>query len=351
MTQTLRPAIAPVTAHRLRARLMWLLVCVIALAAVVAASLALGARDIPLARVFEAFTGTATGETDHLVVLEQRLPRTLVGILVGAALGLAGTLMQGITRNPLADPGLLGVNAGASLFVVLAIATLGVTSPAGYIWFAFAGAAAATVVVYGVAAVGRGGATPVKLALAGMALTAGVTSVLTLVLLTDTTAMSTYRFWAVGSLAGRGAAGTADTLGAVAPFLAVGAVLAFACSRWLNVLSMGDELAHGLGVHVPRARALSMLAAVLLAGSATALAGPIAFVGLVVPHLIRPLTGPDYRWILAYALVLGPTLLLAADVVGRLIAQPGELEAGLVVALLGAPVMIAIVRKAKVAGL
>src|SRR5690625_4028027 len=226
MTQTLRPAIAPVTAHRLRARLMWLLVCVIALAAVVAASLALGARDIPLARVFEAFTGTATGETDHLVVLEQRLPRTLVGILVGAALGLAGTLMQGITRNPLADPGLLGINAGASLFVVLAITLLGVTSPAAYIWFAFAGAAAATLVVYGIGAMGRQGATPVKLALVGTALTAAITSVLTLLLLSSTSATNAYRFWSVGSLAGRGSGESAEVVLALLPLLGLGAVLA-----------------------------------------------------------------------------------------------------------------------------
>lgn len=351
MTQTLRPATAPAPARTLRARVLWLGIAAGVLALVIAASLALGARDVPLAVVLESLTTPVPGDNDHQVVLQQRLPRTLVGLLVGAALGVAGTLMQGITRNPLADPGLLGVNAGASLFVVLAISILGVTSPAGYIWFAFAGGALATVVVYGVAALGRGGATPVKLALAGMAITAGATSLLTLVLLTNTTALSTYRFWAVGSLAGRGAGGTADTITALAPFLLVGGLLAFACTRWLNLLAMGDELARGLGVNVARARGLSMLAAVLLAGSATAIAGPIAFVGLVVPHLIRPLTGPDYRWILSFALVLGPALLVAADVIGRLIAQPGELEAGLVVALLGAPVMIAIVRRAKVSGL
>ena len=266
-------------------------------------------------------------------------------LLVGAALGLSGTLMQGVTRNPLADPGLLGINAGASLAVVLAITLAGVTRPGGYIWFAFAGAAAATVIVYGVGSLGREGATPVKLALAGMALTAGITSVITMLLLSSTTATNTYRFWVVGSLAGRGSGSESATVLALLPFLAVGTLIALLCGRTLNLLAMGDELARGLGLAPRRARSVVVLAAVLLAGSATALAGPIVFAGLVVPHLIRPLVGPDYRWILPYALLVGPTLLLAADVVGRLVVRPGELEVGLVVAFVGAPVMVAIVRR------
>lgn len=331
-----------------RRRMVGLGVAAALLLLAVAASLALGAREIPLGTVVDALF--APGDShDHSVVLDQRLPRTAVGLLVGAALGLSGTLMQGVTRNPLADPGLLGINAGASLAVVLAITLAGVTSPGGYIWFAFAGAAAATVIVYGVGSLGREAATPVKLALAGMALTAGITSVITMLLLSSTTATNTYRFWVVGSLAGRGSGSESTTVLALLPFLALGTLVALLCGRTLNLLAMGDELARGLGLAPRRARSVVVLAAVLLAGSATALAGPIVFAGLVVPHLIRPLVGPDYRWILPYALLVGPTLLLAADVVGRLVVRPGELEVGLVVAFVGAPVMVAIVRRFRLA--
>ncbi len=326
LTETPRP---PVPTRR---RLVGLGVAVLVLLLVVVASLALGARDVPLGAVVDALTARVPGDNDHNVVLDQRLPRTAVGLLVGAALGLAGTLMQGVTRNPLADPGLLGINAGASLFVVLAITLLGVTSPVSYVWFAFAGAAAATLLVYGIGAAGRHGATPVKLALVGTALTAGITSLLTLLLLSSTTATNAYRFWSVGSLAGRGTGESAGVVLTLLPVLAAGALLALLCGRSLNLLSMGDDLARGLGLNVPLARLVAFLAAVLLAGGATALAGPVVFVGLVVPHVVRPLTGPDYRWVLPFAVVVGPVLLLAADVVGRLVARPGELEVGLVVA-------------------
>lgn len=351
MTQTLTVRPAGRRPELARRRLLALTAATLLLLVVLAASLALGARDIPLGTVLDALTDRVPGDNDHNVVLDQRLPRTVVGLLVGAALGLAGTLMQGVTRNPLADPGLLGINAGASLAVVLSITVLGVTSPAGYVWFAFAGAAAAMVVVYGIGSMGRAGATPVKLALVGTALTAGITSVLTLLLLGSTPATNTYRFWAVGSLAGRGSGTGADVVLALLPFLAAGAVLALLSGRALNLLSMGEDLARGLGLNIRRARLLAILAAVLLAGAATALAGPVVFVGLVIPHIVRPLTGPDYRWVLAFAALVGPVVLLAADVLGRLVARPGELEVGLVVALVGAPVMIAIVRRGRLAGL
>lgn len=315
------------------------------LALVVLASLALGARDIAPGVVLGALVDP-TGSTDHAVVLDQRLPRTVVGLAAGAALGLAGTVMQGITRNPLADPGLLGINAGASLAVVLATAVLGVTSPSRFIWFALAGAAVAAAIVYGVGAIGREGATPVKLALAGTAVTAGLTSVITLLLITDTDTIAAYRRWSVGSLAGRDL-----EVVTLVPFLLAGAGLAMVTARALNLLALGDDLARGLGQNVHLARAAAAGAVVLLAGAATAMAGPVVFVGLVVPHLARPLTGPDHRWLLPYSVVLGPVVLLAADVVGRLVLRPGELEAGLVVAVVGAPALVAIVRRAKVAGL
>lgn len=339
-------AAAPARGASALRRRTGLLVALLVLVILVVASLSLGTRSTSLDSVFGALVDPQAGDNDHLVIRELRVPRTILGLVVGSALALAGTLMQGITRNPLADPGLLGVNAGSSLFVVLAISVLGITEPGGYIWFAFAGAAAAAAVVYAIGALGRGGATPVKLALAGTALSAGITSIITLLLITDIETLSSYRFWSVGSLVNRDLA----TAGVLLPFLALGALLALAIGPTLNVLSLGDDLARGLGQRVGVSRAVAAAAIVLLCGSATALAGPIVFIGLVIPHLVRPLTGPDYRWILAYSAVLGPVLLLAADIIGRLISYPGEIEAGIIVALIGAPVLIVIVRRSNLAG-
>lgn len=308
---------------------------------------ALGTRAVPLDGVLEALIDPRSGDNDHIVVRELRVPRTLIGLAVGAALGLAGAVVQGITRNPIADPGLLGVNAGASLAVVAAITWLGVTAPSGYVWFAFAGAALAAAVVYGIAAVGRDGARPVKLALVGAAFTAAASSLITVALLSDLDTLDRYRFWVVGSLVAR----DLSALVALSPFLAAGAVLALTRGRVLNAVALGDDVARGLGQSLARARVAAAAAVVLLCGAATALAGPIVFVGLVVPHIARRITGPDYRWVLPYSMVLGAILLVAADVVGRLIARPGEIEVGIVVAFIGAPVMIAIVRRASVSGL
>jgi iron complex transport system permease protein len=310
----------------------------------VALSLLLGSRSIDFGAVLGALTGGggtgAEGSTEQMVVLDLRVPRTIIGLVAGAALGLAGALMQGLTRNPLADPGLLGVNSGASLAVVIAISVFGVASPIGYIWFAFAGAAVAAIVVYAVAS-GRTGPTPLSLTLAGAAVTAVLTSLITLVLLRDLDTLGQYRFWSVGSLVGR----DASTVLPLIPFLVVGAVLALVLGRGLNGLALGDDVARGLGQRVGLTRVVAGVAIILLCGSATSLAGPLVFVGLVVPHLARRMIGTDYRWILAYSVPLGAMLLVLADTVGRLIAQPAELEAGIVVALIGAPVLIALVRR------
>jgi len=324
-----------------------LLLSLLLLAVAVIASLLVGARGIPLGTVWAALLLPDPGLTDHTVVRELRVPRTTVGLLAGLALGLAGAVMQGLTRNPLADPGLLGVNAGASVFVVVGIAWFGVSSALGYVWFAFAGAAVAAVIVYAIGSLGREGATPIKLALAGTALTAALTSLITIVLLSDGAAFDRYRFWAAGSLVARGL----DAALPLVPFIAVGAALALVAGRMLNTLALGDDLARGLGQNLVTARIVCALAVVLLCGAATAIAGPIVFIGLAVPHLARWITGPDYRWILAFSALLGPALLLAADVLGRVIARPGEIEAGLVVAFLGAPVLIALVRRTKPARL
>ncbi|GAA3637405.1 FecCD family ABC transporter permease [Microlunatus ginsengisoli] len=310
-------------------------------------SLAIGTRDVPLHTVWQALTDYDPASTDQIVVVELRVPRTILGLLVGAALGLAGAVMQGVTRNPLADPGILGVNAGAALFVVLAISFLGVGSILGYVWFAFLGAAIASVVVYSIASLGRDGATPVKLALAGAALSAAFSSVTTAFLLLDQATFDQFRFWQVGSLSGR----DMSVVVRVAPFLLVGCALALLLGRVLNTLSLGEDVARGLGANVAFSRAVSALAVVLLCGAATAACGPIGFIGLTIPHVARMIVGPDYRWALPYSMLLAPILLLAADIIGRVVARPGELQVAIVTAVIGAPVFIALVRRKKLAEL
>ncbi|MGH9151544.1 MAG: FecCD family ABC transporter permease [Acidimicrobiales bacterium] len=327
-------------------RALGLLLAMVALWLVAMASIAYGSKPIPVGQVLAALFDF-DGSNDHLIIRSLRVPRTLVGIGVGTALGLAGAVMQGVTRNPLADPGILGVNAGAAFAVVIAIHVFGIGSLSGYVWFAFVGAAAASVVVYGLGAVGRDGATPVKLALAGAAVGAFLASITTAVLILDVATLDQFRFWVVGSLAGRDGAIATQ----VAPFLVVGALLALGSARALNSMSLGDDVARSLGLRVGAARAVSALSVVLLCGAATAAAGPIGFVGLTVPHVARAICGPDYRWILPYSAVLAPILLLGADIVGRVAARPGELQVGIVTAVVGAPFFIALVRRRRLAQL
>lgn len=338
---------APPLARRRRRLFLGFLAAVVLLLALCVLSLMVGARTIPPADVLHALLHYSRSDADALVVVDSRLPRTLLGIVVGLGLGLAGTVMQGLSRNPLADPGILGVNFGASLAVVVAIALLGVTTPSGYLWFAFAGAALASALVYAVSSLGREGATPVKLAIAGAAVSAALGSLITAVQLTSPASLDAMRFWQVGSLAGRGF----GVLLQVLPTLAIGAVLALALGRLLNGLALGDDVARGLGQRVGRTRVLCGVAIVLLCGSATAAVGPIAFLGLIVPHIARRVVGADYRWILAYSAIVAPALLLACDVAGRVVAPPGELQVGVVLAFVGAPVFIALVRRRKPVGL
>jgi iron complex transport system permease protein len=310
-------------------------------------SLAVGAKSIPWGSVIDAFVSFDGMATDHLIVRELRLPRTILAVLVGAALGTSGALMQGVTRNPLADPGLLGVNAGASFAVVLAIWLLGVSSVTGLVWFAFAGAAIASVVVYLLGSAGRGGATPVRLALAGAALAALLFALTRAVTLIDEATLDRFRFWAVGSLAGR----DGDVAGQVAVFIAVGLVVAVGLARQLNALALGEETARALGTHVGVTRALSVLAITLLCGSAVAAAGPIGFIGLVVPHVVRTWFGPDQRWLLPGSAFAGAALLLSCDTLGRVIARPGEIQAGIMTAAIGGPVFVMLVRRTRMAQL
>jgi iron complex transport system permease protein len=335
--------LAPVRARRLLG-LGLLLVLVVGAAL---ASIAVGSRPIGLGNVWSALTDPSLATDDAVVVRGLRIPRTVLGLLVGAALGIAGALVQGHTRNPLGDPGLLGVTAGASLAVVLAISLLGVGTPAGYVWFAFAGALAGTVLVSAIGSAGRSGATPVTLALAGAALSALLVALVRAILVADTGTLDSFRFWVVGSLAGR----DGDVARQVAPFVVAGVVLAFLNAPALNLLGLGEDVARGLGQRIWAARLVGLAAVTLLCGAATAACGPIAFVGLVVPHVVRAITGPDHRWLLPCSGLFGAAVLLAADVLGRVLARPAELQAGVVLALVGAPFFLALVRRRRTVAL
>jgi iron complex transport system permease protein len=307
------------------------------------ASLAIGTKGIPPGEVLRALWHD-DGSDAAAIVRDVRVPRLLLGLAVGAALGLGGALMQALTRNPLADPGLLGVDAGAAAAIVIAIAALHLTSPAEYVWFALVGAAAASVVVYILGSSGRAGATPVRLALAGTAVAAALSAFTSGVTLLDPLAFDDFRFWSVGALAGR----DLDVLAEVAPFIIAGAVLAFGLARPLNALALGEDAGRALGAAVGRTRALGALAVTLLCGGATAAAGPIAFVGLTVPHAARAFAGPDQRRVLPCCAIFAPILVVGSDVVGRVVVRPSELQVGIVTALIGAPVFIALVRRRRI---
>lgn len=339
----------PAYAHARRSRQLaaGLVFLALLLALMALASLAVGARAIPLGDVIATLLDPAAEGTNATILRDLRVPRTLLALLVGAAIGLSGAIMQGVTRNPLADPGLLGINAGAALFVVLGISVFGLATLTAYVWLGFLGAAVATVLVYAVASLGREGATPVKLALAGAAITAAFGSLTTGVLMTDSVTLDAFRFWQVGSLAGRGT----DILVSVTPFLLAGIALALVTGRLLDAMALGDDIARGLGQRVMLSRAVAALSWIVLAGAATAAAGPIAFVGLTVPHAARAITGPSYRWILPYSALLAPILLLGSDIVGRVLAPPGEVQVGIVTAALGAPLFIVLVRRRRLAEL
>ncbi|MER5902376.1 iron chelate uptake ABC transporter family permease subunit [Streptomyces mirabilis] len=338
-----RAETAPAPPSRQAIRAAGLLASLALLVLVALASIAIGAKALPPAQVWHGlFHGTGTYSD---VVVDDRISRTVLGLLVGAALGLSGAVLQALTRNPLADPGLLGINAGASAAVVTAITYFGVTSLSGYVWFAFFGAAAVGALVWFLG--GSRGATPVRLALAGTAISAALYGYLQAVMIMDDAALGKMRFWTVGSLA----SATDSTIRQVLPFLVVGTVVALALARPLNAMAMGDDTARALGANLNRTRALSMAAATVLCGAATAACGPIVFVGLMVPHVVRSFTGPDLRWILPYSTVLSPVLLLGADVVGRMVARPAELQVGIVTAVLGGPVFIFLVRRRRTAQL
>ncbi|MCW3839627.1 iron ABC transporter permease [Micromonospora yasonensis] len=326
-----------------RRRLAVALAAALLLVAVLLASLALGSRPLAVGEVWGALTAPDGGQATT-IVRELRLPRTVLGLVVGLALALAGVLFQAVTRNPLAEPRILGVSAGASFGVVLAIAVFGVGTLTGYVWFGVAGALLAGLLVFAVANRTRDGASPVTLALVGAALDASLGAIVYALLSIDARTFEEYRFWVVGGLTGR----DAGVAGQVLPFVLAGTVLAALVARGLDALALGDDVATGLGHRTALVRLGAGVAGVLLTGAAVAAAGPIAFVGLAVPHLARAMVGADHRWTLLVAGLLGPALLLAADVVGRLVAPPGEVPAGIITALIGAPLLAFLVRRARV---
>ncbi|WP_041840691.1 iron chelate uptake ABC transporter family permease subunit [Actinoplanes friuliensis] len=347
LTRTPAPerAQAGVAASQAR-RATGLLVCLGVLAVVCVLSIALGTRNVALSTVWDAFVNYADTD-DQSIVRDLRVPRTILGLLAGVAFGLSGAVIQAVTRNPLADTQILGINAGAGLFVVFAVGVLGLTSLSQYMWFAFAGVAVALTLVYALGSAGRAGATPVRLTLAGVALGAVMDGISGGIRLVRPRAFDYLRFWDIGSLAGR----PVDVATTILPFVAAGVVLALIVARSLNAVALGDDLARTLGANIGRTRVLATVSVMVLAGAATAAVGPIGFVGLMVPHVVRWFVGPDQRWIFVYTIVCGPILLLLADITGRLVVRPGELRVGVVTAFVGAPVLIWLVRRSRVSGL
>ena len=319
------------------------LVSIILLGICAMASLAWGSKNIEISQAIDALLNSDNMSFAALVVRE-RIPRTIFSIMAGASLGISGALMQSITRNPIADPSILGVNTGASLFVVIGMAFFNINSANQYIWIALAGAGLTSIFVYGIASIGNGGMTPIKLALAGSATSAVLSSLVSAIILPRSEVMDAFRFWQVGSVSGA----TFESINLILPFIIVGLIISLISTPALNVLALGDEVATGLGVNIGIVRIICAIAGVILSGATTAIAGPIGFVGLMIPHSIRLIFGSNLRGIVPMSAIGGAMLLTISDVLGRVIGSPGELQVGIITAFLGAPILIIIARKAKV---
>jgi ABC-type Fe3+-siderophore transport system permease subunit len=329
----------------LKRRIVGLVVALVALLVLLVASVMIGSTAIAPSVVWDALFHPSAN-IDQFAIRDFRLPRTIVGAVVGVALGVSGALIQALTRNPLADPGIFGVHAGASFAVTVAVGLLGVRDIQAYMWFAFAGAMVVTLMVLALGST-RQGRSPVVMVLAGVCVGAVLGGFREALQLTNPDAFDAMRSWNAGSILGR----PLDVVWPILPFFAVALALAFAMSGSLNALALGDDVAASQGVRLVRTRVLSVIALTLLAGGATAIAGPIGFVGLMVPHVARWLVGPHQRWIFAYSILLAPSLLLASDILGRVVMRPGEIPVGIVTAFVGAPVLIALVRRTKAGGL
>ncbi|AUH67925.1 MULTISPECIES: FecCD family ABC transporter permease [Gordonia] len=314
-------------------------VLVVAIGIAFVASIAIGTRDVPPGEVLNALLHGSSSPDGLGVLVHSRLIRTVLGLVVGLAIGAAGALAQGHTRNPLADPGLLGINAGAACAVVTGVFVFGTSGPLANTVLALAGAFVAAAAVFGLSTVT--GSSPLTLVLAGAGLSACLTAVSSALVLSDGATLDTWRFWNVGAVSGRGA----DVLWTTLPFIVVGLVLAFAGGWFLNLMSLGDDMATALGGRVGLIRVTGIIGIALLAGAATAACGPIVFLGLIVPHIARAFTGPDYRWIVPYSALAGALLILVCDVIGRVIARPGEAQVSVVLALIGGPMLMIMVRR------
>ncbi|QQC59119.1 iron chelate uptake ABC transporter family permease subunit [Rothia kristinae] len=332
--------------RRRRRRVLWLMAAAVLLVATIAASIAFGSHALPAREVWAALTGHGEGQA-ATIVTQQRLPRTLLGIMCGASLAVAGAVMQALTRNPLAEPGLLGINAGASVAVVLSVVLFGALGIHAYLLFALVGAGLAAVAVYALGSGGTGRSSVVRLALAGVAISAALAALNQALILADQTAFNEFRFWVAGSLENRGY----DIAAAVAPLMLLGLALAVWAAPAVNALSMGEEAGVALGVHLRRTQTIALVCVAVLAGAATAAIGPIIFVGLAVPFIARQLMGADLRWVTALSLLLGPVWLLLADVLARTILAPEETQVGIIATLVGAPVFVALMCRRKVEAL
>ena len=323
-----------------------IILCLALLSIMAIFSISLGAKSIAFTKVIDVLLGNAPDSLDAAIIL-QRIPRTVFGILAGGALGISGALMQSITRNPIADPSILGVNTGASLFVVAGIAFFNITVAYQYIWLAIIGAGVTAVFVYSVASMGKDGATPLKLALSGSAVSIVLGSLVSTIMLPNNRVMEAFRFWQVGSIG----SATWENIMLISPFLVVGFIISMFISGYLNNLALGDEAATALGTNVVMTRTIGALSSVLLCGATTALAGPIGFVGLIIPHIIRLIFGSEMGKMLPLSFLGSAILMLVSDVIGRIISLPGETEVGIVTAVLGAPVFILAIRKGRVKSL
>ena len=323
-----------------------IILCLALLSIMAIFSISLGAKSIAFSKVIDVLLGNDPDSLEAAIIL-QRIPRTVFGILAGGALGISGALMQSITRNPIADPSILGVNTGASLFVVAGIAFFNITVAYQYIWLAIIGAGVTAVFVYSVASMGKDGATPLKLALSGSAVSIVLGSLVSTIMLPNNRVMEAFRFWQVGSIG----SATWENIMLISPFLIVGFVISMFISGYLNNLALGDEAATALGTNVVMTRTIGALSSVLLCGATTALAGPIGFVGLIIPHIIRLIFGSEMSKMLPLSFLGSAILMLVSDIIGRVISLPGETEVGIVTAVIGAPVFILAIRKGRVKSL
>lgn len=325
-------------------KIAFLLLSFVGLAVLLLASVLFGAKGYRLQTLVEAYS-SFNGSNEHLILRTSRVPRALIAAVVGASLSVAGALMQALTRNPLASPSLFGINSGAGLAIVVAVAWFGAAAMTQYMWVAFAGAALTAAGVFLLGTSGRSGTSPVNLTLAGSAVAAFAASLTSGILLGNNKAFAQVLFWLVGSVADR----ELSMLTAVLPYVAAGLAVAFALGRPLNILAMGEDVALSLGQRTALVKLAAAAAIVVLAGASVAVAGPIGFVGIVIPHIARSLVGTDHRWLLPYCAILGGVLLVAADLGSRFILMPSEVPVGALTALIGVPFFVAIARRGRYA--